>query len=330
MSLVNRYLRPKVDSVAELIHGTPVVELHRLVKHLGLDGRLFGKLEFYSPGLSKKDRIAREIIEEARATGELKPGQSVVEMTSGNTGTGLAIVCQALGHPFIAVISKGNSIERAIMMNALGAKVVLVDQVPGGTPGQVTGADLDLVEKEAQRLVKELGAYRVGQFANEGNALAHYRHTGPEFFAQTNGEIDVFVDYGGTGGTFAGMAKYLKEAKAGVKAYFVEPAGAPVMAGLAVVNAGHKIQGGGYCKDDLALVDRKLIDGFLTVTDEEAVEYTRLLAKHEGIFGGFSSGTNLAAAVKVLRGAEKGKAVGFLVCDTGLKYASTELFAFEG
>ncbi len=328
MADTNRFLRPKVDSAAELIHGTPVVELHRLVKHLGLDGRIFAKVEFYSPGLSKKDRIAREIIEEARRTGELKPGQAVVELTSGNTGTGLAIVCQAMGHPFIAVISRGNSIERAIMMNALGAKVVLVDQMPGGVPGKVTGADLDLVEVEAQRLVKELGAFRVGQFANKGNYLAHYRHTGPEFFAQTSGEIDVFVDFGGTGGTYAGTVAALKEAKASVKGYFIEPSGARVMAGKAVTNAGHKIQGGGYCKADLSLVDRGLIDGFLAVTDEEAEEHARLLARHEGIFGGFSSGANLAGAVKVLRGTEKGKAVGFVVCDTGLKYASTDLFQF--
>ncbi len=329
MSSVNRFLRPKVDSVAELIHGTPVVELHRLVKHLGLDGRLFAKVEFYSPGLSKKDRIAREIIEEARRTGQLKPGQAVVELTSGNTGTGLAIVCQALGHPFIAVISRGNSIERAIMMNALGAKVVLVDQGPGSVPGKVSGADLDLVETEAQRLVRDLGAFRADQFGNKANFQAHYKHTGPELFEQTGGEIDVFVDYVGTGGTFAGTVAYLKEAKPAVKGYLIEPAGAQAMAGKRVTNPGHKIQGGGYSKPELAMVDRKLIDGFLTVSDEEAEEYTRLLARHEGLFGGYSSGANLAGAVKVLQGAEKGKAVGFVVCDTGLKYASTDLFKFE-
>jgi cysteine synthase A len=323
------FLRPKVDSTAQLIHGTPVVELHRLANFLGLSGRLFAKVEFFSPGLSKKDRIALEIVEEAKRNGQLVDGQPVVELTSGNTGTGLAIVCQSLGHPFIAVISRGNSIERAIMMNALGAKVVLVDQAPGGVPGQVSGPDLDLVEQQAQKLVKELGAFRADQFANRANFLAHYRHTGPEFYQQTSGQIDVLVDFAGTGGTLAGTAAYLKEIKPGFKAYCVEPASAAALAGKTVTNPGHKIQGGGYSKPKLPLVDPKLVDGYLAVSDEEAIEHARLLARHEGLFGGFSSGANLAGAVRVLRGPEKGKAVGFVVCDSGLKYASTDLYQFQ-
>ena len=151
-----------LPSAVEAIGQTPLVELARLTR--GLPGRIVAKLEFLNPGFSKKDRIARRMIEEAEATGALKPGQTVVELTSGNTGTGLAIVCGVKGYPFVAVMSKGNSVERARMMRALGAEVVLVDQLPGSVPGQVSGGDLERVEQETRRIVRERGAFRADQF----------------------------------------------------------------------------------------------------------------------------------------------------------------------
>ena len=202
-----------LPSAMHAIHGTPSVELSRLAAHLCLQGRLVAKLEYLSPGFSKKDRIARQIIEEARADGSLAPGQPVVELTSGNTGTGLAIVCAALSHPFVAVMSRGNSAERARMMRALGAEVVLVDQCEGSLPGQVSGADLRRVSEVTEALAAERGAFRADQFELGGNARAHLQHTGPELLAQTRGaglSIDAFVDFVGSGGTFAGVATALR------------------------------------------------------------------------------------------------------------------------
>src|SRR5512136_2953164 len=187
-------------SAIEAIGDTPVVELSRLTR--GAEGRILAKLEYLNPGFSKKDRIARQIIEDAEAEGKLQPGQTVVELTSGNTGTGLAIVCGIKGYPFVAVMSKGNSMERARMMSALGAEVVLVDQLPNSKPGQVSGGDLELVEKEAQRIVAERNAFRADQFRLTGNFRAHYLHTGPEFIKQSGGVIDAFCDFVGTGGSF--------------------------------------------------------------------------------------------------------------------------------
>src|SRR5512135_3501580 len=151
-----------LPSVVEAIGDTPLVELSRLAR--GLDGRILAKLEYLNPGFSKKDRIARQMIEEAEASGVLQPGQTVVELTSGNTGTGLSIVCAVKGYPFVAVMSKGNSTERARMMKAFGAEVILVDQLPESKPGQVSGGDLELVEREAQRIVEERRAFRADQF----------------------------------------------------------------------------------------------------------------------------------------------------------------------
>ena len=168
-------------------------------------------MEYLNPGFSKKDRIARQIIEDAEAQGLLAPGQTVVELTSGNTGTGLAIVCGIKGYHFAAVMSRGNSMERARMMSALGAEVVLVDQLPGSIPGQVSGGDLALVEEVAQRITAERGAFRADQFRQPGNFRAHYLHTGPEFLRQSGGRFDAFCDFAGTGGSFAGCAAAFKE-----------------------------------------------------------------------------------------------------------------------
>jgi cysteine synthase A len=317
---------PLARSILDVIGRTPTVELSRSVAPRGLSGRLLVKLEFFSPGGSKKDRIALEIIREARASGALEPGQTVVELTSGNTGTGLAVVCRAMGHPFVAVISRGNSVERVRQMEAFGAEVVLVDQAEGAVDGQVSGEDLVLVESRAAAIVEERCAFRVDQFQREANVLAHERHTGPELWQQAEGRLDVFVDMVGTSGSFTGVTRALRRFNPALRAYAVEPAGAPVLAGGAVINPRHRIQGAGYARGDLALFDRSLATGFVSVTDEQAIAASRHLAAEEGIFAGFSTGAHLAAAWKLLAEHEPGATIAFLACDTGLKYLSTDLF----
>ncbi|HWA87254.1 MAG TPA: cysteine synthase family protein [Opitutus sp.] len=310
-------------SVVGAIGETPLVELARITR--GLDGRIVAKLEYLNPGSSKKDRIARQIIEDAEADGSLKPGQTVVELTSGNTGTGLAIVCSVKGYRFVAVISKGNSPERARMMAALGAEVVLVDQCPDSQPGRVSGADLQRVEEAAQRIVRERGAFRADQFNARGNFRAHYLHTGPELVRQTGGAIDAFCDFVGTGGTFAGCAAALKEHNPAVRCFVVEPAGAAVLAGQQATRPGHRIQGGGYVMAPLPLLNPRHVDGYLQVADGDAAATARRLAKEEGIFCGFSSGANVAAALELLRTRCRGQTVAVIICDSGLKYLSTDL-----
>lgn len=313
-------------SILETIGHTPLVELGRSVETRGLRGRLLVKLEYFSPGGSKKDRIALEIIREARASGILQPGQPVVELTSGNTGTGLAIVCRALGHPFVAVISRGNSVERVRQMTAFGAEVIVVDQAEGAVDGQVTGADLALVEEMAAEVVARRGAFRVDQFQREANVLAHERHTGPELWHQSEGQINVFLDMPGTSGSFTGVARVLRRFNPNVRTYVVEPAGAAVLGGGTVTDPRHRIQGAGYAREDLPLFDRSLVSGYVSVTDEEAIAAARHIACEEGIFGGFSTGAHLAAAWKLLAERESGATIGFLACDCGLKYLSTDLF----
>ncbi|MBO8128973.1 MAG: cysteine synthase family protein [Peptococcaceae bacterium] len=317
-------MRRKIcSSVLEAIGNTPMVNLSRLAA--GLEGQIFAKLEYLNPGFSKKDRIALQIIKEAEENGSLSPGQTVVELTSGNTGTGLAIVCAVKGYPFVAVMSKGNSMERARMMKALGAEVVLVDQAPGSPPGQVSGEDLALVEKEAQRITKERKAFRADQFNRPGNTHAHEYYTAAEMWEQTEGRIDVFVDFAGTGGTFAGCAKALKRYKKDIRCYLIEPATAPYLAKKPLTNLNHKIQGGGYAMD-LPLVDSELIEDYILISDEEAINAARELAKKEGIFAGFSSGANVAAALKLLKEREKGANIVLTINDSGLKYLSTDLW----
>lgn len=317
---------PLADSVIGTIGHTPLVAAARLVARLGLSGRLLVKLEYANPGLSKKDRVALELVNEARRSGELRPGQPVVELTSGNTGTGLAIVCGVLGHPFTAVMSRGNSPERARMMHAFGAEVVLVDQAEGSSPGQVSGADLALVETETQRLVRERGAFRADQFALAGSVLAHQRFTGPELWSAAGGRIDAYADFIGSAGSFTGVMRAFRDAGADVRGYVVEPAGAAALAGGSVQRPNHAIQGGGYSRADLPLFDRSLATGFLTVTDDEATETARLLARTEGILGGYSTGANVAAAIQLLRGPEAGRTVAVLASDSGMKYLSTGLY----
>jgi len=314
-----------LPSVVEAIGGaTPLVELSRLTD--GLNGRILAKLDYLNPGFSKKDRIARQIIEDAEQNGDLQPGQTVVELTSGNTGTGLAIVCGVKGYPFVAVMSKGNSVERARMMSALGAEVVLVDQHPGSRVGQVSGKDLEQVEITAKRITEERGAYRADQFMLEGNFRAHYLNTGPEFISQSKGEIDAFCDFVGSGGTFSGCAAALKEFKRDIQCFVVEPAGAAVIAGQPVKEPNHSIQGGGYSMSELSHFSHDNVDGCLQISDEDAVAMARRLAKEEGIFAGFSSGANIAAALSLLQGSMQGKTIVTTINDSGLKYLSTDLW----
>lgn len=324
---MDRFTPPLASSILEVIGHTPMVELHRIVQYRKLRGRLLAKLEYLNPGLSKKDRIALEIIQREKASGHLRPGQTVVELTSGNTGTGLAIVCQALGHPFVAVMSRGNTIERARMMQALGARVELVDQAPGFTPNQVSGDDLARVEDRTRLLVDELQAFRADQFSLQANVLAHYRHTGPEMWEQSDQTIDVFVDFAGTAGSFTGIARYLREVNPRVRCYLLEPASAPTLAQKPITDPSHPIQGGGYNMANLPLLDRSLVTDYLSVTGAEAIQAARELAQHEGIFGGFSSGAHLAAAIDLLASREAGATIALLVCDSGLKYLSTNLYS---
>jgi cysteine synthase A len=313
-----------LSSVLGAIGNTPLVELARITR--GLDGRILAKLEYLNPGFSKKDRNALQMIEEAEAEGKLKAGQTVVELTSGNTGTGLSIVCAVKGYPFVAVMSKGNSTERARMMKALGAEVILVDQLPESQPGQVSGGDLALVEQAAQRITKERNAFRADQFHLPGSWRAHYLHTAPEILKQSNGKVDAFCDYAGTGSSFAGCAAAFKEHNPDILCYLVEPAGAAVLAGKPVANPNHRIQGGGYSMAELPFINLAHIDGYLQVTDEEAMDAARQLARKEGIFAGFSSGANVAAALQLLRTTCQGKTIVILLNDSGLKYLSTDLW----
>ncbi len=313
-----------LPSAVEAIGNTPLVELSRITR--GINGRILAKLEYLNPGFSKKDRIARQMIEEAETDGRLKPGQTVVELTSGNTGTGLAIVCAVKGYRFVAVMSMGNSTERARMMAAFGAEVVLVPQLPDSVPGQVSGGDLALVEQAAQRITSERGAFRADQFHLEGNARAHFLHTAPEILHQSGGQIDAFCDFVGTGGSFAGCAAAFKAHNPAIRCYLVEPAGAAAVAGETVTNPNHRIQGGGYAISDLALLKPEHVDGYMQVTDDEAVQVARRLAREEGIFAGFSSGANVAAALRLVQTTLPGKTVVVLLCDSGLKYLSTDLW----
>ena len=314
------------ESILGAIGGTASVWLDRMVAARGLQGRILAKLDYLNPGFSKKDRAALGIIEAAEAEGALRPGQVVVELTSGNMGTGLAIVCAIKGHPFVAVMSAGNSPERARQMAALGAEVVLVPQAPGGVAGQVSGADLARVEAEAQRITAERDGFRADQFARAGNALAHYRSTGPELWRDSGGALTAFADFAGSGGTYAGVIRALKAAAPDLRGYVVEPEGAAVLSGGAAERPGHPIQGGGYAMADLALLRGVPVDGYLQVSGEEARATARALAREEGIFAGYSSGANVAAALHLLAGPERGGAVAVMICDSGLKYLSTELW----
>lgn len=311
-------------SILEAVGDTPIVDLARLTR--GLSGRLLAKCEYLNPAGSKKDLIACYIIDDALEKGLLQPGQTVVEITSGNTGNGLAMVCAIKGHPFIAVMSKGNSPERVKISRAMGAEVVLVDQAPGSQPGKVSGADLHRVEEEAQKIVSERGAFLADQFNRESNFRAHYLYTGPDIWRKTGGKVDAFCDLVGTGGSFAGCAAALKERNPAIRCYVVEPRGMEVLAGCLVTCSRHTLQGAGYARTELKLIHREHIDGFLAVDDEEATDMTHRLAREEGIFGGYTAGANVAAGLRLLRGEFAGRTVVVSIPDSGMKYFSTGLW----
>ncbi len=316
-----------LDSIVGAIGNTPLVRLDRLVKHYGCKGTILAKLDHLNPGFSKKDRAALGVIEAAERDGTLRPGQTVVELTSGNMGTGLAIICGIKGYPFVAVMSKGNSPERARMMSALGAEVVLVDQLPESRPGQVSGADLAEVDRVATELTEERDAFRADQFRRAGNPGSHEQMTGPELWEQSGGKIDAFCDFVGSGGTLAGTSKFLRAQNPDIKCYPIEPEGAAVIAGQDAVKPDHPIQGGGYVMEDLDFLRGLNWDGFLQVDGDTARQTCRDLARLEGIFAGFSAGANVAGAIELLKGPHEGQTIAVVICDSGLKYLSTDLFA---
>ena len=312
------------ESILDVVGKTPLVRLSRLTSKL--DGEILAKLEYLNPGYSKKDRIALQIVEDAEISGDLTPGQTIVELTSGNTGTGLAIVSAIKGYSFVAVMSKGNSSERARQMRACGAEVVLVDQAEGSYCGSVSGVDLALVEAEADRQTRERNAFRPDQFVHRGNFRAHYLHTGPEILAQAGNCIDGFCDFVGSGGTFAGCAAAFKEHDSNIKCYIVEPEGAAVLSGGDGSRPKHPIQGGGYSRPKLALLNDDHVDGYVQVTTNDTVDACRRLTREEGIFAGYSSGANVAAALQLLSGDLRSGSVTITINDSGLKYLSTDLW----
>ena len=304
-------------SALDLIGRTPLVALDRV--HSG-PGRIVAKAEFLQPGGSVKDRAAKAIVLAAREDGRLKPGMPIVEMTSGNMGAGLAVVCAALGHPFIATMSAGNSPARARMMEGLGARVILVPQVDG-TPGQVTGADVAAAADVAAQIARDGGGYYVDQFNAFEGIVAHETTTGPEILEQFGGPVDGWVAAVGTGCTFIGVARALKAANPATLCAAVEPEGSEPLAGKEVAKARHIVQGTGY-----GLVPRHwdagLMDLSLTVTDAEVEYWHRQLAVMEGLYVGYSAAANVCAAAKLLRSGrlKVGATVATVLCDTGLKY----------
>ena len=284
----------------------------------GQAGSLWAKAEFLQPGGSVKDRSAQGCIEHGLRTGALGPGQPVFEMTSGNMGAGLAIVCGVLGHPFTAYMSAGNSPQRAAMMRALGARVVLVDQVDG-RPGRVSGADIAAAAARAEADAASDGAWYVDQFNNPGAVRAHQEGTAAEIWEQTGGAVGAFVACVGTGGTLIGTGRGLKARKPSVAVVAVEPAGAAVLAGGVVTDPGHLLQGAGYGAIP-PLWDASVVDGYATVTDDDAVACRTWLAQRCGLHVGFTAAANVHAAMEWLRDQDRDLTVVTALCDTGLKY----------
>jgi cysteine synthase A len=300
-----------------LIGDTPLLALDRI--HRG-PGTILAKAEFLQPGGSVKDRAALHVIESARESGRLAPGQPVVEMTSGNMGAGLAVVCNVLGHPLIVTMSQGNSPARARMLEALGAEVVLVPQVEG-EPGCVSGSDIRVASERALEIARSRQAFYVDQFNNPACVRAHQVGTGPEVWTAAADRLDAFVAAVGTGGTFVGVSRFLKSQDSAIHCAAVEPQGAEALAGKRVSKPRHLMQGIGY-----GLVppqwDPALADSLLAVSDEEAMRFRRALAVEEGLHVGFSSAANVCAAMKLIESGRLGAAptVVTILCDTGLKY----------
>ncbi len=298
-------------SFSELIGKTPMLELCKIEKSEGISARIFAKLEGMNPGGSIKDRAALTMLDEAEKKHLLKPGSVIIEPTSGNTGIGLAAVAATRGYRCIIVMPDSMSMERRLVLKALGAELVLTP----GDEGMVGSI------KVAEKLLKKCpNSFMPSQFENPDNPLAHYLSTAPEMFEQLDGRIDVFVAGVGTGGTITGCARYLKEKLPKVKVVAYEPASSPLLTQNKVGK--HKIQGIGpnYLPGN---VDISLIDETLDITDEEAYEYGRLLAAKEGYLAGISSGGAIAAAVKLAKRPENsGKNIAVILPDTGNRYLS--------
>ncbi len=303
------------NSIDQLIGGTPIVELTHIENELGLKAKLLAKVEFFNPSGSVKDRIAKAMIDDAEADGTLKPGSVIIEPTSGNTGIGLASVAAARGYRAIIVMPETMSVERRQLMKAYGAELVLTEGAKG-----MKGAIA-----KAEELAKEIpDSFVPSQFTNPSNPKIHYETTGPEIFADTDGEVDIFVAGVGTGGTVSGTGKYLKEKKPGVKVVAVEPASSPV---LSKGEAGsHKIQGigAGFVPE---ILDTQVYDEIIAVENDDAFSSAKLVGKKEGFLVGISSGASLWAGIQLAQRPEnEGKTIVVLLPDTGERYLSTPLF----
>ena len=302
-----------VNSIVDAIGQTPLVRLNRLSE--GLPGNIAVKLEFYNPAGSVKDRIGRAIIDAAEEAGALKPGGTVVEGTSGNTGIALAMVGAARGYNVILTMPETMSAERRVLLRAYGAKLVL-------TPG--TDGRKGAVEKAKESVESTDNAVLASQFSNEANPAIHYKTTGPEIWDATDGKIDIFVSGIGTGGTISGAGKYLKEKNPNLKIVAVEPQDSPLLSEGRV--GPHKIQGLGanFVPDTL---NRDIYDAVIAVSGEEAIRTSRALATEEGILGGISSGAAVYAAVEEAKKSEnKDKLIVAIVPDFGERYISTVLY----
>jgi cysteine synthase A len=298
-------------NILETIGDTPIVRLNRLAPdHV----EMYVKVESFNPLASVKDRLAFAIINDAEKRGTLKPGQTVVEATSGNTGIALAMVCAAKGHQFVATMSDSFSVERRKIMRGMGAKVILTPAAERGT-GMV---------KKAEELAEKYGWFLARQFENEANPEYHRQTTAPEILRDFAGErLDYWVTGYGTGGTMTGVGEILKAARPNIKVVAVEPEAASLLSGSDW--APHKIQG--WTPDFIPkILNREVYDDLLTVTDEHAIEVSRDLASREGIFTGISAGATLAAALAIAKKAPKGSVILAMLPDTGERYLSTPLF----
>lgn len=309
-------------SILDVVGQTPLVALDRLTA--GLPSRILAKLESANPGLSVKDRPALQIITDAERAGRIRPGDTVIERTSGNMGTGLAIACALKGYKLVVVMSAGNSLERQKAIRALGARVVLVPQV-NGRPGQVTGDDLKRVEAVTNELTRKLKGFRADQFKNPSSVKAHVTGTGPEIWKQTGGTVDAFVSMVGSSGTFTGVSRYLKRRNPGVNCVVVEPVAASILSGKRKTPGRHKLQGVGYMEVP-QLYDPALVDEFVSIGDAEATRTARRLARTEGILAGYTSGANVAAALRLAKRSKRALTIVTVITDSGLKYFSTDLF----
>ena len=303
-------------SADQLIGKTPLLELTHIEKELNLKARILANLEYFNPAGSVKDRIAKKMIDDAEAAGQLKPGSVIIEPTSGNTGIGLASVAAARGYRIIIVMPETMSVERRQLMKAYGAELVLTEGAKG-MKGAIAKAD---------ELAKEIpNSFVPGQFVNPSNPKAHIETTGPEIYEDTDGKVDYFVAGVGTGGTVTGVGQYLKRKVPSVKVVAVEPASSPVLSqGVA---GAHKIQGigAGFVPD---VLDTKVYDEIIPVSNEDAFADGRLVGRKEGVLVGISSGAALHAAVELAKRPEnEGKTIVVLFPDTGDRYLSTPLFA---